>query len=250
MNVKHPHQPLRSTRDETINKILEWKSKGLIPSGGGISVALRQLQARRRYRATDEAIEFLEALNNQGVKKDAVLAILQGKKPPAIDVFRLYTERMVMEDDYRETSRKGKALRALELKFKQLERVKDTVLNNDLLSNSLREEYRKEFIIIQDAISRICSIKTVPTLKPSDNFTVNVVDPRKRHKSDDDWSRQGFWNPILQALIPLWTHTNLTTYRALKDLALLLSLLFPPFPNKPNLLKRRHYHSFISSRLG
>lgn len=249
MNAKHPPHLLHSTRDETTNKILEWNSKGLIPSGGGISVALRQLRARRRYRTTDEAIEFLEALNNQGVKKDAVLAILQSKKPPKIDVFQLYTDRMVIEDDYREASRKGKALRTLGLKFKQLEGVKDSVLNNDLLSDSLREEFRKEFIIIQDALSRICSVKPVPTLKPSDDFTVNVVDPRKRHKSGDDWSRQGFWNPVLQALIPLWTHAGLTKYKAFKDLAFLLSLLFPPFPNKPNLLKRRYYHSSSSSRL-
>lgn len=242
MKDKHPLHRLSHTTDEVTSKILELGYAGVLPCGGGFSTALRQLQNRRRYRASDEAIEFLNGLSKHKIKSGAVLAILQGKRPPAIDVFQRLSERRVFEDGYREAKRKEEAITELNQEVRQLEGAGDTVLRSRLLSSSLREEFKKELAILQGVIDRVQASKSTPVLKPSEHFTVNLVDPLKRHKSDDDWSRQGFWNPVLHALMELWLQAGSTKYRAFKDIAHLLSLYFPPFPDKPSLLKRRYYH--------
>lgn len=120
-----------------------------------------------------------------------------------------------------------------------------------LLPQAMRDSLKSESTEIESELDAFRSYlaenpSTIPhpfTATPCDP---DDEDPPKRRHKGSDWSRHGFWAPVIVALYSIWKKAGQTDYRAFKDIARLLSLMFPPFPDKQtgmNVVKRRFYHS-------
>lgn len=237
-------QTLSRDQGESTRKIFEWtellrqKDEPLLRPGGDMSAQLRSLQAQRRYRIPENGKAFLAELESKGVRMKGVLAVLKTNQ-----VFELYARWKFAAYNYYEAEAKAGDITTLRRELQTVRGAMDRMLRSPLVSAHLKEAITKERDTLQRAITTLTENTPEPDLKPDDRFTVNVVDPRNRNKCDNAWPRHRFWTGVILALIPLWEQAHQSEYGAFKDIAHLLSLLFPPFPDNPALIKSRYYRA-------
>jgi hypothetical protein len=129
--------------------------------------------------------------------------------------------------------------KALQRTRQSLKKLNHLIMSDVLISHAFKTTWRHEYTEIQAALGFLEGETPNQALKPYPPFT-----RRLGSNSGGDnayaWSGQSFWTPIIAALIPLWQRAGLKDNQAFKDIAELLSTAFPPYPNKPALVKQRY----------
>jgi hypothetical protein len=203
---------------------------------------LERLTLRRRHRGSAAAHNFLNGLVSNGINSQQVLDVLRGDKAPHVDVFDLHCEWALAAQTYYDNQARRQALTSLNGEYRKIRNFEEPILRSPLVSKVFKDALKSEFETIRSILLSLNSCPTDDDSRPLHPFTVGLFEPRQRRKGSD-WSRHSFWNTVISALRSTWHKAGKTDYQAFKDIAQLLALFFPPFPNDPSLIKRRYYHS-------
>ena len=202
---------------------------------------LERSKLRRRHRGR-EAHNFLNGLMSNGISSQQVLDVLRGDKPPHVDVFDCHCEWALAAQKYYDNQARRKALTSLNGEYRKIVNLEEPILRSPLVSKVFKDAYKSEFETIRSILLSLNSCPPEDDSRPLQPFTVRLFDPGQLRKGSD-WSRHSFWNTVILALHSIWHTAGKTDYQAFKDIAQLLALFCPPFPNTPSLIKRRYYHS-------
>jgi hypothetical protein len=226
--------------DKGGQELFAWLKEKQVLGSGPMSQELRRLHLRRRHSGVGKALSFLGGIS--GINSQGVVRILDGSSEPYHDVFDLHCEWALAAETYHHNKERRKALIEFSRQFRKVSNLERRILESPLFSDSLKNAFKVECQAIKAAVDITTPELDEDNSKPIPPFTVSLFDPLNRHKSSD-WSRQGFWTPIISALRTCWHKSGKTNYRAFKDIAHLLAACFPPFPDDANLVKRRYLHS-------
>lgn len=168
-----------------------------------------------------------------------IAGILRGKRGPKVDFTKVYHEWATAQEKVLPAKNKRQAINKLRLHYENLDRQ---IESDPTFLPRFKKVWKAQYTVIQCALDDLkdCTITPMDILKPHAPFTVGL---------DKELSRQGFWTPLIIALVKIWDNIGLTHYRAYKDIAGLLSAAFPRIdePEKPtfthHLVKRRFLHA-------
>lgn len=209
-----------------------------------MSVDLLRLDLQRRHRGIGTARSLLKC---SGVDSQQVLDILQGRLRPEINVFDMHVQWALAAHGYHQDQERKKAIAALCSEFHQLKSSMDRIMRSRLFYQSTKDVLKTDYDTIASALRVLNSdISDNDVTKPS-SFSVRLYAPRDRRKGNE-WSRQAFWTPVILELHRIWKKVGKTDYKAFKDIARLLALTFPPFPDDLNVIKRRYYHANAATK--
>ena len=225
------------------NKLLLWITEHGLHRGGSMSQELRRADLRRRHRGDPRARQFLSLLAAKGVDRQKIRAVLEGEEEPYVDVFDLHCRWVLAADDYWQDQKRQERIIKLSGELVRWRGIFKQIQASPLFLKSFKDTCKEEFSFLESTLNDLRENESFPKA----DLSKRLFDPRGQRKGDE-WARQRHWSDVLRSLLPLWHNASHTNYQAFNDIAKLFSLYFPPFPNDPNLVKRRYYHSVHKHR--
>lgn len=224
------------------------------PPTGQMNHELRLYRYMRLHQGVARTKDLFKELSGRNISSRDILNVLEGRQPPHENVFLHHCRWALAAEQYHDGQERSRQADFVKKELKRLKRPIQEVLKCSLLSQTIRDSLKAEVMAIESELESLRSFIAEDTRTIPHPFTVTPYDPRdgdenplKRRHKGSDWSRHAFWTHVLVALYSIWKKAGQTDYRAFKDIARLLSLMFPPFPSEPDLLKRRFYHSHRST---
>jgi len=183
--------------------------------------------------------EVLTELTARGVDTSRLLEILNGHAPPFINVCATYHLWRLVRTDVEHRNARLKKLRPFIQAIKRLDQqIKRNSRLSPLFSSSFKAAWEKEYEILKVALS-VATTPSLSQMRLRGGFTVCM---------DVDLSRQGFWTPVVVALIKELLKAGISRRQAFRNVAHLLHRAFPDYPDQPDLVMRRYYHAKRSKR--
>ena len=179
------------------------------------------------YRFNQATRELLEEFRKKRVDPVTIEQILRGKLAPYVDFTHLYLALPEDQRKFKKAKTERRSLTKLRRSYQQLDR---RIRIDPVLFSRFKRDWKNQYAIIQKALDDMQECMRV-----IEQAIVGVG-------VDKALSRQGFWTLLILALVEPWAGAGHSNYRAFIDIARLLSLAFPPFPNNPTLIKRRYFH--------
>lgn len=241
MGRKKPHPRNQTTKEnrcrrpispkwpaDRTGRLWAWIEAGELPLSVGMAFQVQREQEKCFAPWPPPALlPFLEGLRKLGVDTGRILLILREKAQPNVISVRLMGERYAKAFQQRR-----KAIVALSRSYAGLDR---RILKDVALSDALKRAWSREYDDIKrDLRSLKGEAPLAAYLTKEDGYTVG---PEK------DLSRHHFWTPVVVSLVEEWKQVGLMKHQAFKDIAHLLSLTFPPFPDNPDLVKQRYHRA-------
>jgi hypothetical protein len=208
-------------------RLLAWHRNGYLPATPART--LRAIQTKREPWPPESAKGVLDDLRQQGAPVTELLAILRGRRGPHLDVVRLYRQWLIARRTRTWAGQRRKAVVRLMRRYRSLA----TQLRRDSgFSARFREHASREFESIEHTFAWLLHEDSGENL---DGFSVGLT---------RDFSRHGFWNPVISALVEALPRRDWSGNRAFAALACLLAAVFPEaYPANPNLVKQRFYRA-------
>lgn len=219
-----------------------------LPVLGQVNHELRLLRCVRLHSGVAGAKDLFKELSSKGISSREILSVLKGSQPPYESVFLHHCRWALSAEQYYDAQEQSRQADFVKGELKRLKNPIVEVLKCPLLPQAMRDSLKGEITEIESELDAFRSYLAENTPTIPHPFTVTPYDPneedsfKRRHKGSD-WSRQGFWTPVIVALCSIWKKAGQTDYQAFKDIARLFALMFHPFPDKPELVKRRFYHA-------
>lgn len=231
-------------------KLQDWCDQKLMPAGGDsmshdlLRVRYQSLLRRHGYGRT-KAQSFLKRLGRTGIDSESVLSILKGHSHPYHDVFDLHFQWCIADCADANNQERHRAVIRLKGDLRKLQKAEMFIRSSPLVSTLLKTIVERELRAIETALDLLILDTPGDQTRPSEPFTVTLVDRRNRRKGNEEsqWSRHSFWTPVITALRSIWQKAGKTDYQAFMDIAHLLALSFPPFPDKATFVKNRFYNA-------
>lgn len=159
---------------------------------------------------------FLCDLEIRGASPSRLLAILAGHEPPKINLFSLYNM----------WRRWHANVRSMKARRKEV--------------NLVLRVYRRDQQIMRDPARSLFLKAALARERTILRVALGLLGVSKPSRQDRPLSRQAFWTPVIIALIDTLTKAGWTRRRAYRDVARLLHLAFPAYPDQPELIKQRY----------
>lgn len=160
---------------------------------------------------------FLLHLKTRGADADRLMATLLGHEASKINLFFVYNQWRRWHALVRTTRARRSEVDSLLRVYRRLDWQ---IMRDPGPSLFLKAAWARERTILRFALGLLCSPAPARQRRPL--------------------SRQGFWTPVIVALVNHLTEAGWTRRRAYRDVARLLHLAFPAYPDQPEPVKQRY----------